>query len=79
MSLGLRLDLGRVFPVFSGRRGEDTGGVVETAAVRPGEAWPRMRRAATVVLALGLVVAFTAWLTVLVRSQPQYASSLVPD
>ena len=75
MSSGLRLDLGRDFPVFSGRGGEDTGGVGETVAVRPGEAWPRMRRAATVVLALGLVAAFTAWLTELVRSQPQYASS----
>jgi signal transduction histidine kinase len=61
--------------VFCGVAAEDTVRVVEIAAARPGEAWPRIRRAAAVVLALGLVVAFTAQLTVLVRSQPQYAAS----
>jgi signal transduction histidine kinase len=49
--------------------------VLETAATGPGEAWPRIRRAGAMLLALGFVVAFTAWLTVLVRSQPQYAPS----
>ena len=59
--------------MFSGGVREDTGGVVDTAAARPGDAWPRFRRAAAVVLALGFVVAFTARLAVLVLSQPQYA------
>jgi signal transduction histidine kinase len=67
--------MGRVFPMFSGRRNEDTGGVAETEAARRVKAWPRIRRAAAGAVALGFVVAFTAWLTVLVGSQPEFAPS----
>jgi signal transduction histidine kinase len=49
--------------------------VVETATVSRGQAWPRLQRAVVGVLALGFVVAFTAALTMLVRSQPEYAST----
>ena len=49
--------------------------MVEVAATHPGETWPRMRRVAIGVFAVGFLAAFTAWLTVLVRSQPQYAST----
>jgi signal transduction histidine kinase len=49
--------------------------VVETAVARRGNAWPWIRRAAAGVFALGFVVAFTTWLTVQIRAQPQYAST----
>jgi signal transduction histidine kinase len=49
--------------------------VVETSVARWGEAWPRIGRAAAGVLALGLVVAFTIWLTAQIQGQPQYAAT----
>jgi hypothetical protein len=49
--------------------------VVETGAARQSEAWPRIKRTAAGVFALGFVVAFTTWLTAQTQAQPRYAAT----